>query len=73
MNVPAAQAKSHFFKTLEIGDIVIGNITSVSDRGLYVQIICYDNITKKKREIENLKILVFQNKILLYFNTFNLN
>ena len=58
MNVPAFQAKSHFFKYLEIGDVVIGNITSVSERGLYVQLICFDIISKKKREMDYLKIIV---------------
>ena len=58
MHVPALQAKSHFFKYLEIGDVVIGNITSVSERGLYVQLISFDSITKKKREFDFLKIIV---------------
>ena len=58
MNIPALQAKSHFFNYLEVGDIVIGNITSVSDRGIYVQLVCFDSITMKKREMEYLKIIV---------------
>lgn len=59
MHIPAYQAKTHFFKYLEIGDVVIGNITSVSERGLYVQLMCFDSITKKKREIDFLKIIAF--------------
>jgi hypothetical protein len=58
MHIPAFQAKTHFFKYLEIGDVVIGNITSVSERGLYVQLMCFDSISKKKREIDFLKIIV---------------
>jgi hypothetical protein len=58
MHIPALQAKTHFFKYLEIGDVVIGNITSVSERGIYVQLMCFDSISKKKREIDFLKIIV---------------
>lgn len=57
MDIPSRYRKEHLFTFIEPGDIVIGSVDHVSDRGLQMLMICFDN--QKKRDLERVKFNLF--------------
>ncbi|XP_049516540.1 serine/arginine repetitive matrix protein 2-like [Dermacentor silvarum] len=57
MSVPASERKKHFFKCLNKGDIVIGQVSNKQKTGLFVTLVCMDG--GLRREIHDLAIKAF--------------
>ena len=54
MIVPSGRLLDHFWDTVDVGDIVIGRVTSKLERALMIGLLCFDG--GKSQDIESLEI-----------------